>query len=657
MLEMLERANLFVVPLDDERQWYRFHDLFREVLLARLQASQPQLVPLLHLRAARFYETVGERREAIAHALAAPDYSFAASLIEQAAESFWLSGEAGIVHTWVLSLPDAVLRTHLRLALLAALHFLNSITIGPQAVHISMAAQVERTLVRIEEILRRTSQLGLSEAEVTLIERRVRVLRALIEVSAIMKRGDQERLWHLALELEALPPDEEARWNMIPLYFTFWRTALLLGEGASLIPTLLAAKQQMVESGDSLLTIRVMTWLAFAYVQAAQLHLAQQECLETLALIEQSGARTIMAGYAYHFLCQVSYTWNRLEEAADWLHRLQRIAQDWQLMDLLVREKLLAARLELAKGDCSSAELSLQQLKALIEQEGLVNHTPAMIALRVQWWLAGENLAEAARWAAQTSLAPEAWNPLRKGEALMLVRVSLAEQKYAQAIETLERFREHLDRPGDIDTALEFLALSVVALHEAGKKKQAMRVAARLLALTEPEGIIRVYLDAGRPMKQALFTLLKASPENGLSPVPASISRPYVARLLAAFEQEEGRPAHGRETSSATVHKGLPHSPPKADSQTPIEPLSPQEQRVLRLLVTGQTYAEMAEALVVSPNTIKTQISSIYRKLGVNRRAEAIAVTAHLHLLSPFLHESSSLPVVEDRSPAYPPTP
>src|SRR5207248_5664769 len=206
-----------------------------------------------------------------------------------------------------------------------------------------------------------------------------------------------------------------------------------------------AAKQQMVGAGDSLVTIRVMTWLAFAYVQAAQLHLAQQECLGTLALIEQSGARTIMAGYAYHFLFQVSYAWNQLEEAADWLHRLQHIAQDWQLMDLLVREKLLAARLELAKGNLSGAELSLQQLKALIEQEGLVNHTPAMIALRVQWWLAGENLTEAASWAAQTSLAPQAWNPLRKGEVLMLVRVSLAEQKYAQAIETLERFREHLD--------------------------------------------------------------------------------------------------------------------------------------------------------------------------------------------------------------------
>jgi LuxR family maltose regulon positive regulatory protein len=633
MLEALERANLFVVPLDDERQWYRFHDLFREALRARLQARQPQLVPLLHRRAASFYETQGQWSEAITHALQAVDYSFTASLMEQAAESFWLSGEAGTVHTWVLSLPDTVLCAHLHLALSASLHFLNSITIGPQTVHVSMAAQVERTLVRLKEILRRTSELALSEAEVELIERRLRVLQALIEVPAIIKRGDLERMRCLALELEALPQDEETRWNMIPLYFTFWRIALLQSEGASLIPKLLAAKQQMIGAGDSLVATRVMAWLAFAYVQAAQLYPAELECLEALALIEQSGARTIMAGYLYHFLFQISYARNRLEEAAEWLQRLLRLAQDWQLMDLLVRGKLLSAQLDLARGDLSTAGLSLQQLEALIEQEGLGNHAPGMVALRVQWWLAQGNLEEAAKWAAQTTLSPEAWNPLRKREVLTLVRVSLALQKPTQAIETLERFREHLDRPGDIDTALEFLALSVVALHQRGKREQATRVAARLLALTEPGGSIRVYLDAGPLMKHALFTLPKAPQGNEPSAESVSISRPYVSRLLSAFEQEERQPPVGKEALPATTHQTLPRLPQKADPPMPFEPLSPQEQRVLRLLVAGQTYSEMAQALIVSPNTIKTQVSSIYRKLGVSRRTEAIELTRRLHLL------------------------
>ena len=215
----------------------------------------------------------------------------------------------------------------------------------------------------------------------------------------------------------------------------------------------------------------------------------------------------------------------------------------------------------------------------------------------------------------------------------MLVRVYLAQQQYAQAIETLERFREHLDRPGDIDTTLEFLALYVVAMYHGGKREQAIHVAARLLAQTEPEGTIRVYLDAGFLMKHALFTFLKVPQVTESSPAFVPISRLYISRLLAAFEQEERRSTHGREASSTITNKTLPHSLQKADSQTPIEPLSPGEQRVLRLLVAGHTYAEMAEALVVSPNTIKSQVGSIYRKLNVRSRLQAYTAAQRLRLL------------------------
>jgi len=205
MLEALERANLFVVPLDEQRQWYRFHDLFREALHARLQASQPELLPLLHQRAASFYEAAGVWREAIAHALAAPDYLLAASLMEHAAPHFWLSGEAQTVHNWVLSLPDTVLRVYARLALDAALRFLNSVAIGTKTMHASMAAQVEQIITRLEGVLYRKPAQALSDTEVTLIERRLRLLRALIEAQALLKRGDTERLRILTLKIEDLP--------------------------------------------------------------------------------------------------------------------------------------------------------------------------------------------------------------------------------------------------------------------------------------------------------------------------------------------------------------------------------------------------------------------------------------------------------------------
>src|SRR5205807_9080782 len=227
-----------------------------------------ELVSLLHLRAARWYEAQGEWQEAIAHALAAPDYPLAASLMEQAAPAFWLTGEARTVHTWVLTLPDSVLRAHTRLAFNAALRFLNSVHLRTETVHATMRAQVERTIARMEEILHCQQALLLEEAEVALIKRRLRLLQALIEVRAYFRRGDKEHLRTLTHELEALPPDEEVSWKMIPLTFAFWLALALQQESALLVGRLRSAKQWISEAGDPLVTFRVMTWLARAYIEA-----------------------------------------------------------------------------------------------------------------------------------------------------------------------------------------------------------------------------------------------------------------------------------------------------------------------------------------------------------------------------------------------------
>jgi len=304
-------------------------------------------------------------------------------------------------------------------------------------------------------------------------------------------------------------------------------------------------------------------------------------------------------------------------------------------VELLVRGEICSGRLALARGDLSTAQQALQQLEALLEQEGFAYHAPWVSMLRVQWWLARGDLAEASEWAAQAMFSVDAWDPLRKGEMLMLVRVSVAQQKYGQAIEMLERWSHHLDRSADCETAIQLLALRVVALHQAGKSEQAAHVAARLLAMTEPEGNIRAYLDAGLPMKHVLEALLVALQDGEPGAPAVSIPRSYVLRLLAAFEQEEGRSTRGRDAPPVTTQKTLPHSPQNAVQRGLIEPLSRQERRVLRLLVAGRAYAEIAQELIVSTNTVKTQVSSIYRKLGVSRRAEAIAKTSQLHLLSP----------------------
>jgi LuxR family maltose regulon positive regulatory protein len=631
-LEELERNNLFLVPLDAEQRWYRLHDLFREALLARLRASQSELVPLLHIRAASFYEAAGELREAIAHALAAPDYSFAASLMEQAAESFWAYGEVRTVYTWVFSLPDPVLRAHLGLALGAALRFVDSVHMGNETLFASTAAQVESTFARMEGFLCNQMHLALSEAEEALIRQRLLLLHALIEARTALKRGEIERLRHLSQEIDMLPQDTEVGCNMILLTLTFWLTAVFLGEGASLIARLLSAKQQILEAGDPQETIRVLGRLAFAYTQAAQLRQAQRECLEGLALVKQIGERTIWSGYLYNSLFIVSYARNRLEEAADWLKLLRQSAQEWQLMELLVMGEVFSARIGLARGDLPAAHQALHQLEALLRQGVFAHHTPWVIILRVQLWLAEGNLAEAWAWAAQTTFSPQTWNPLRRWEVLMLVRVSLAQQQYTQAVETLECFREHLDRPEDIQTTIEFLVLSVIALYHSGQRVQAVHLASRLLEMTEPEGYTRLFLDLGEPLMKQVLLLWLAAPQDQAPSVAIPISRFSASRLLATFEQEEPS-ALSAGAPQARKQESQPQLQHAQGQRGNAELLSPQELKVLRLLVAGRSNPEIASDLVVSVNTVKTQIQHIYRKLGITNRMAASAAARNLHLL------------------------
>jgi LuxR family maltose regulon positive regulatory protein len=641
LLETLERSNLFVVPLDEQRQWYRLHDLFREALLVQAQASQPGLLPQGYQRAAQWYEAHGELREAIAHALAAKDYPYAASLLERAAASFWLSGEAQTVLTWLAALPDTVLSSHARLVLDTALHLLESLHMTVQASYVRALALVEQAMARVEALVRRQEEPtarseaeealpALPDTEVAVLQRRLRLLRALIATRAHILGGDAAGLRHLAQEIAGLDEQEEVSWKMISLSLTFWLTEPLQREGALLINRLLEAKREALKAGEQRAAVRVMVWLAFAYVRAGRLRLVEQECLEGLALVEQIGEQTAMTGYLHSFLANTFYARNRLVEASGSLHQMLHIAQSWQQFDLLIDGNLALAQLELARGDLADADQALQRAEALNLRERLVTAASWVEAARVRYWLAAGDLEQASDWAEQVVFSPDTWNPNHKGAFLMQVRVSLAQQQYLRAIEALERFSALLDRSGDIETTIAFLALQVVALHFGGKQEQVRAVAARLLQLSEPEGNMRVFLDLGEPMKQVLQAASNAQPEQAL---PPSHSRSFAAKLLAAFEHEE---QHGRTSPQTetplTQALDLAAKPPAA-SPAPLEPLTRREQEVLRLLAEGASNQEIANRLVIELPTVKKHISNVLGKLGAASRTQAIAQARALSLL------------------------
>src|SRR6266702_2101257 len=222
LLETLERGNLFVVPLDEQRQWYRLHDLFREALLVQV-------------------ETLVRRQEE----------------------------------------PTARLDA--------------------------------------EEALP-----ALPDTEVAVLQRRLRLLRALIATRAHIVRGDAEGLRQLAQEIEGLSEQEEVSWKMISLYLAFWLTESLQREGALLITRLLEAQREALEALDQRAAVRVRLWLAFAYLRAGRLRLIEQECLKGLSLVEQIGEQTAMTGYLHYLLANTYYAWNRLEEASGSLQQALR---------------------------------------------------------------------------------------------------------------------------------------------------------------------------------------------------------------------------------------------------------------------------------------------------------------------------------------------
>jgi LuxR family transcriptional regulator, maltose regulon positive regulatory protein len=307
------------------------------------------------------------------------------------------------------------------------------------------------------------------------------------------------------------------------------------------------------------------------------------------------------------------------------VQQVQRIAQMWQQTDLLLNGGVFLAQIRLASGDLAAAEQALQQAEELIQQEQYAPNTGTVTAVRVQYWLAAGDIEAASNWAAHVVFSPEAWDPNRRREFLQLIRVYLAQQQYTQALEALERFSAQLDRPGDIETAIEFLALQAVALYQAGKREQARAVAARLLALTEPEDNLRVYLDAGEPMKQMLQSLLEPPRDQTSSLPPASIA--FVTKLLTAFPER----LEARDLRLADL---VPASRLKPQASTLVEPLTEREQEVLRLLIAGASNQQIAAELVISLATVKKHVSNLLGKLGVASRTQAIARAREWSLLS-----------------------
>jgi len=239
--------------------------------------------------------------------------------------------------------------------------------------------------------------------------------------------------------------------------------------------------------------------------------------------------------------------------------------------------------------------------------------------LRARWWLAQGRLTEVSDWARRVVFLETAWDSILHEAFPIVIRLDFAQQRWRKALEVLDSFHEHLDRPTNITSTLTFLAQSLVALHQTGQQDRACEIAARLFTLTEPEGYLRVYLDEGEPMRQALQALL--TQPHAWDPS----SHAYVKKILAAFAAEAsgaGTSLHAAPTSEPAPSLIPPAAP--ASSARAVS-LTGREQEILRLLAEGASNRDIAQALVISLETVKKHVSHLLGKLDATSRTQAIA--------------------------------
>jgi LuxR family maltose regulon positive regulatory protein len=583
-LEYIERANLFLVPLDDERRWYRYHHLFADLLRQRLDqgvASSTENkvgdVGELHRRASAWYEDHGLEIEAFHHAAAANDVERAERLIEGVGVPLHFRGAGALVLNWLESLPAAVLNARPSLWL----------TYASALMMTGQHTAVEQKLQAAEAALKGTEP---DDSTRDLVGR-IASMRATV---AVIQHDVESLLVQSRRALEYLPPDN------LPL-----RTAATytLGYAYQLQGERAAAREAYAE----VISIS-KSFGASIYTTAATLCLGQvQEAENQLPLATRSYRHVLqlagdppqpIACEAYLGLARITYQWNDLDTSQQHGQQCLQLTQQMEGVDTFAACGVFLARLRLAQGDVDGAIAVLDDAEEFVRQHNFVFRMADVTAAQVLTLLHQGNLEGAAHLAETREL------PISQA------RVHLARGDTSAALAALRPLRQQAEAKSWEDERLKVMILQALAHHAHGEKDKAVQLLGDALALAESGGFIRIFVDEGRPMAQLL------------SEVAAHEIMPdYIGRLLAVFEAEEQK----REDES--------HLLPAPAAQSLIEPLSQRELEVLQLIAQGLSNREIGERLFLALDTVKGHNRRIFGKLSVQRRTEAVEKARSLDIL------------------------
>lgn len=598
MLESLERKNLFLVPLDDRRRWYRYHHLFADVLQVRLLDERAAAAPELHRRASAWYQSAGEPEAAVRHALAAGDVDLAADLVEAAIPDLLRERREPVIRRWVEELPEDVVDNRPVLAV----GFIGGLMSNNQF------DGIDQRLEAVEQLLSSpaTELVVIDRAEHARLPAAVEIYRA----AYALVTGDLPatvRHAELALRRAGAEDDLSHASASAILGLASWTT----GDLHAAHDAYRDAAVHLERAGHVADVLGCSITLAEIEITQGLLSDARRTFENGLALAGESQMRGVADMYVG--LSRVAWEQGDLASAADWLGRADEAGDAFGLPQNPYRWRVMMARLRHASGDTGAAVELLDEAERVFVSDFLPNVQP-VAAVRARLLVASGDLAGARAWADGRALtADDEMSYLTEYEHLTLARILLAEGRTSEAITLLAGVLAAAREAGRTGTVIEALVLQALADRAEGDLDAATTTLAEALELAEPEGFVRPFVDEDPTVEELLATITRGQHANA-----------FASSLLGSLSGRETGEKVQADTRAAS--SGLPATPAFAD------PLSRREVDVLRLLASDLNGPDIARRLHVSLATVRTHTQHIYSKLGVNNRRAAVRRAHQLDL-------------------------
>lgn len=578
ILESLSAANLFIIPLDDERRWYRYHHLFADLLRQRLQREQPDLAPELHGQASAWYQAQGWLEDAVQHALQAGHFVRATTLLEENGWTMLMRGEMNTLLRWLDALPPETVGSRPSIGMLRAWAFAFS----------GQWSEMERVLLYMDAA-KATGEIAAVQAYATAVQ------------------GAVERTSELAEQALAQLP-ECATLQRALVTFCLAVTHFSNGQPRPAARALADVIKLGGQADQQHLVMTATAHLGHVYEMQGRLHHA----LETHHQARRLGSLSIerpapFQGIASVGIAEVLYEWNDLDGTLNYAQEGIRLTERGGFVSYMLAGYARLVQVYQAQRAMSRAGEVLEKGERLARRHKYRYMQGVFAELRVRQWLALEELAAAKRWAQRHRARQNNTTELaREAEQIAIARALIAPARSTmrageETLALLARLLAGAEAAERTGSVIRILALQAVACRQQGNIEKALAFLARALSLAEPEGYVRTFVDEGPRMAQLLRQLVTDNNAAG-----------YAATLLATF---------GEEVTVASERTSL------------VEPLSERELEVLRLIVAGLSNREIAEELVIAISTVKSHINNIYGKLGVKRRTQAVARAQELGLL------------------------